>query len=277
MASVASPSVYLYKICYSEETISKIEPGYLILDNLKNERPDWFEYWPIRDFLLKEEMDEEDLYGFFSPKFESKTLLSYQQVIDFIRPKCEEVDVFLFSPQPDMGAFFLNIFEQGETFDPGLIESFEKFLEASHRPTPIRQLVMDSRQIVFSNYFVAKPAFWREWLSLNEALFAICEGPSTPMQQSFTQTTSYPGAAQRKVFMMERVASLLLTTQPHWRTCCANPFAMGWSTARFREYPIDAYISDALKIAWRDQGYPEYMQAFSEIRNRFVSNGQKKQ
>jgi hypothetical protein len=275
MIPSVSPAIYIYQICYSEDTISKIETGYLILDNLKNDRPDWFEYWPIRNFLLKEKMDEEGFYGFVSPKFGQKTQLTYRQVIDFIQSKSDDTDVFIFSPQPDMGAFFLNIFEQGETFDPGLIDCFEEFLKAIRRPTPLRQLVMDSRQIVFSNYFVAKPAFWREWLSINEALYAICEGPATPLQQSLTHVTTYPGAVQRKVFLIERVASLLLTTQSQWRTRSANPFTMGWSTARFREHPTDAFISDALKMAWRDQGYPEYLKAFSEVRNRFVSSGQK--
>jgi hypothetical protein len=27
-----------------------MEPGYRMLDNLANERPDWYEYWPIRRF-----------------------------------------------------------------------------------------------------------------------------------------------------------------------------------------------------------------------------------
>jgi hypothetical protein len=266
-------NILLHKIFYSAQTRDQIEPGYIALDNVKNERPDWFEYWPVRNFLINEVLDEDAYYGFFSPKFTDKTLLEYQQVIDFIRSKSNEFDVFLFSPQPDMGAFFLNIFEQGETFDSGLIESYEKFLFSIGRPVSLRQLVMDSRQIVFSNYFVAKPAFWREWLALNEALFTVCEGPETPLQQALTQTTSYPGAAQRKVFLMERAASLLLTIQPQWRTLSANPFAMGWSTARFREHPVDAFISDALKIAWREQGFQEYLQAFSQVRNRFVSSG----
>ena len=266
------PPVYLYQISYSEDVSEKIEPGYIVLDNLKNERPDWFEYWPIRNFLREEKLDENSFYGFFSPKFNQKTLLTYRHVFDFIAAQANDVDVFLFSPQPDMGAFYLNIFEQGETFDPGLIDSYESFLSYIGRPVPLRQLIMDSRQIVFSNYFVAKPKFWREWLTINEALFAICEGPSTPLQQSLTQATTYPGAVQRKVFLMERAASLLLTIQPHWRTRSANPFTMGWSMARFREHPTDAFISDALKIAWRDQGFPEYLQAFSQVRNRFIAS-----
>lgn len=264
------PPIQLYQIAYSKQTLNDIEPGYLVLDNLDNERPDWYEYWPIRRFLQSQTLDESTFYGFFSTKFGNKTQLTYQQVTDFIRSHADATDVFLFSPQPDMGAFFLNVFEQGETFDPGLTDSYETLLKKIGFQLDLRSLVMDSRQIVFSNYFVARPDFWREWLAINELLFATCEGSDTPLKHALTQTTTYPGAAQRKVFLMERAASLLLTIKPHWRTKAANPFTMGWSMSRLREQPINAYISDALKIAMREQAYPEYMHAFAKIRENFT-------
>jgi hypothetical protein len=197
-------------------------------------------------------------------------------VQQFISANAAATDVFLFSPQPDMGAFFLNVFEQGETFDAGLIDAYSAFLDHIGRPAPLRALVMDSRQIVFSNYFIAKPAFWREWLKLNEPMFAICEGPGVgaeaALKAGLTQATSYAGpagAAQRKVFLMERAASLVLATQPHWRSLAYNPYGFGWSMSRFREHPTEAVISDALKMAWRDQRYPQFMQAFQTVRERF--------
>jgi hypothetical protein len=267
-------TVLLHHIAYSPATATASEVGYRVLDNLANPRPDWYEYWPIRRFLLEEALDDDAFYGFFSPKFGAKTGLVHGDVEAFVRESAARADVVLFSPQPDMGAFFLNVFEQGETFDPGLIEAYEAFLSHIGRPVPLRALVMDSRQTVFSNYFVARPAFWRAWLALNEALFAVCEDPQHPLHASLTAPTSYPGpggvGAQRKVFLMERAASLLLATQP-WRSVAHNPFGMGWSVSRFREHPTEAYISDALKIAWRDQRYPQYLQAFATIRDRFRS------
>jgi len=220
-------------------------------------------------------LDDNAFYGFFSPKFGSKTALSHGQVRAFVQQAAggdARADVVLFSPQPDMGAFFLNVFEQAEAFDAGLIAAYEAFLAHIGRPVPLAGLVMDSRQVVFSNYFVARPAFWREWLALNEAMFGICEGPDSDLKSALCAATSYSGpagAAQRKVFLMERAASLLLTIQPQWRSVAHNPFGMGWSMSRFREHPNEAFISDALKIAWRDQRYPQYLQAFIAVRERF--------
>ena len=264
-----APLVHLYQIAYSPAALDLIQPGYRVLDNLDNPRPDWFEYWPMRRFLLNQPLDEAAFYGFFSPKFGAKTHLSHAEVVTFVRSQADHADVLLFSPQPDMGAFFLNVFEQGETFDAGLIDAYSALLTSIGRPAPLRQLVMDSRQIVFSNYFVARPAFWREWLRLNEALFAACEDPHHPLHSQLCQATSYGNGAQRKVFLQERAASLLLATQAHWRSQAYNPFSFGWSASRFREHPTEAVISDALKMAWRDHKFPQYIQAFATVRERF--------
>lgn len=264
------PDIHLHQIAYSPATLAALEPGYRLLDNLDNLRPDWYEYWPIRRYLLGQALDEAAFYGFFSPKFGHKTGLTHAQVSAAVQAGAAEgADVVLFSPQPDMGAFFLNVFEQGETFDPGLIDAYEAFLAHIGRPHKLRELVMDSRHIVFSNYFVARPAFWREWLAFNEPFFALCEGPASPLRDALVCPTTYPGAAQRKVFLQERVASLILATQPRWRSKAVDPFPMAWSASRLREFPHEAVLSDALKIAYRDQGFPEYLQAFVKIRSVF--------
>lgn len=276
MTDATPAPVHLHLIAYSRAVADAVAPPWRVLDNLDNPRPDWFEYWPIRRHLLyaleQGLLDEQAFYGFFSPKFTHKTGLSCEQVQAFVQAHAAEADVLLFSPQPDMGSFFLNVFEQGETFDPGLIDAYGALLAHLGQPLPLRQLVMDSRQVCFSNYFVARPAFWRAWLALNEALFTVCEGPPSPLQAALTQATSYPGPhgpVQRKVFLQERACSLLLTTQPHWRSVPHDPFGMGWSTSRFRDHPVEAFTSDALKRAFRDTGWPHYLQAFSAVRERF--------
>jgi hypothetical protein len=266
-ASIVNP-VNLYHIAYSPKTLSEVAPGYEVLNNVDSPRNDWREYWPIRRFLLEEKIHAESYYGFFSPRFLEKTGLSHAQVTAFVQTAAADADVTLFSPQPDMGAFFLNVFEQAETFDPGFIAASEAFLEAVGMPVRLADLVMDSRQIVFSNYIVARPAFWREWLCLTEKLFAICEGEDSALQRALICETSYPGAVQRKVFLMERLASLLLAVDPRWRGRTFNPFALAWSSSRLNQFRLEAVLSDALKIAMREQGFPEYRQAFATLRQR---------
>ena len=262
--------VKLYQIVYSQKTLEGLAPGYAALDNRDSPKNDWREYWPIRNFLLNEALEEDCLYGFFSPRFQDKIGLNHGQVVDFIKSSAPETDVFTFSPQPAMGAFFLNVFEQNEVFDPGFIAASEAFLAAVGMSVNLATLVMDSRQIVFSNYFVARPVFWRNWLILNEKLFEVCEGPDNAIKAGLTAQTTYTGAVQRKVFLMERIVSLLLTINPAWKVRAYNTFNCAWSASRLNQSREDAVISDALKIAMREQGYSQYLAAYSAIRNKFL-------
>jgi hypothetical protein len=264
-ATASGAPVYLYHIGYSPETVALREPGYLLLDNTANPRPDWFEYWPIREFLLGRALDENAYYGFFSPRFREKTFLSFAQVAQYIGSR--DADVYTFSPQPDIGALFLNVFEGGEMCDRGYLATCDKFVKAIGLNVQLAALVMDSRTVVHSNYLVARPEFWRRWLAINERLFALAEGiEPSDFRDELVQPTDYKGGAQRKVFMVERMASLLLTLQPCNVAPC-DPYLMGWST-QLSHNRLDAIISDALKIAFRDLRYGEYLWAYNEVRKR---------
>jgi hypothetical protein len=263
--------IQLHHIAYSDQTAAEMPEGYFLLDNRQDNRHDWREYWPIRSYLLSSELDPESYYGFFSPKFASKTGLSHQGVVDFIDAAPAGTDVFTFSPQPDMGSFFLNVFEQNDLFDPGFTAAADAYLASLPHPRlagSVGALVMDSRQVVFSNFIVAKPAFWTAWLALTEPMFAICEGSDSALKTALVHATTYTGAVERKVFMIERMASLLLTLEPHWRVKAYDTFRCAWSATRLGEQKLDAVISDALKVAMREIGHPEYTEAFSQLRAR---------
>lgn len=268
-----TPDIHLYQIAYNPQTLAQVQSsGFLVLDNLENVRPDWYEYWPIRNFLLSQALDEDAFYGFFSPKFTAKTNMTHADVCVFIRAALAKgpLDVALFSPQPDMGASFLNVFEQAELFDAGCMQTAKDFLHLQGLDLPLESMVMDSRQTVFSNYFVARPAFWRVWLAQTEALFALAEDSTHPLHAAMTINTSYGSNAQRKVFISERLASLLLCLHPEFRVASANTFNFGWSTSRFRQQPEDVYINDALKMAFRESGFPQYMDAFRKMREKLT-------
>ncbi len=232
----------LFQIVYSNDLKETIPKGFEVLDNRTNERPDWREYWPIRQFLLKALSDhsssnDAQVYGFFSPKFEAKVQLTAQEVQRKISRLGEgECDVMLFSPQADMGCFFRNVFEQAETFDPGITQSAQAFFDYVGISVKLDRLIMDSRQVVFSNFFAATREFWRTWFSLTEQLFSVCEGPQTPLQRLLKQETNYPGHVQRKVFILERIASVLLTIQANrWKVSVHNPFLAVWSLSGLRK------------------------------------------
>src|SRR5210317_880605 len=103
----------IFQISYSPEIRTQLDPGFDVTGDETNPRPDWFEYWHIRQFLLSTQLEPSTFYGFFSPKFKEKTNLVASDVHNFI-DKHGDKDVISFSPYLDQSALFLNIVEQAD-------------------------------------------------------------------------------------------------------------------------------------------------------------------
>ena len=208
-----SVPVSIHQIFYDEASCAQLEPGYLPLDNSANLRPDWYEFWSIRQFLLETPLQPDRWYGFFSPRFAEKTGLDSAAVLEFIQTIDGYAGVALFSPYWDQIAYFQNPFEQGEYYHPGLMAVARRFLDVAELRIDLDRLVSDTLTAVFSNYLVAKPAFWVEWLRLANVLFEFVEHSDDPAAIAMRTATRYKGepeAVAMKVFIQERLASLVL-------------------------------------------------------------------
>ena len=256
--------VHTYQILNHYTPRQDLDPGFEVLDNSANERPDWYEYWPIRKFLLSESLDEDGFYGFLSPKFRLKTNLSAADVREFVQASDPATDVVLFSPSIHNSALFLNVFEHGNAEHPGLLQVAKDFFARIHHSRPLEDLISDSRNTVHSNYFIAKPRFWRAWLAVTEQLFDIAETADDPLGIRLRTPTRYRGSrnVQMKIFLMERLATWVLITDGSFAARAHDPFA-----ARSRIYKLPlAIICDALKIAYATQGRRQYMDVFLMLR-----------
>ena len=257
-------AMHIYQILNHYTSRQELDPGFKVLDNSVNERPDWFEYWPIRTFLLNETLDEDAFYGFLSPKFKLKSSLSSDVVREFILDADTAVDVVLLSPSIHNSAYYLNVFEHGDAEHPGLKDVAKRLFQRLGLPNDLDSLVSDSRNTVFSNYFIAKPRFWRAWLAINEKMFAIAETPSDALGEALRAPTSYRGSSnvQMKIFIMERVATWLLTCDRSFAARVRDPFV---ARRRIYKLPI-ALVCDALKIAYATQGRAQYKDVFLLVR-----------
>lgn len=266
MPNINKSQVHGFVISYTAEIYDNVQSPFTPLDNRENPRPDWQEYWPIRKFLLSENLIEDHYYGFFSPRFQEKTGLNAKQIVDYVSKLDSDTDAILFSPQPDMGAFFLNIFEQNEIFDPGFKESSQSFCNFAELNIDISKIVMDSRNIIFSNYFFAKPIFWKRWLSVCEVLFNVCENyPIIAKFHGWLNETSYRNKIQRKVFLIERLASLILSIDNLWKTHAHNPFLFAYSSSKLNQFPQRAIKCDALKIAFNETNNNVYLKIYNDL------------
>jgi hypothetical protein len=257
-------AVQIYQILNHYTPREELDPGFEVLDNSGNERPDWFEYWPIRKFLLNQALDENTFYGFLSPKFKLKTSLNSADVREFILAAGSAVDVVLLSPSIHNSAYYLNVFEHGDAEHPGLKSVAKALFDRLELFSDLDSLVSDSRNTVHSNYFIAKPRFWRAWLAINEKMYAIAETPGDALGEALCAPTTYRGAAhvQMKIFVMERVATWLLTSGSDFTAAVRDPFV---ARSRIYKLPV-AVMCDALKIAYATQGRSQYKDVFLLLR-----------
>lgn len=263
----------IHQIYYSEQTRSELDPGFLPLDNLRNERPDWREYWPIRRFLSTQELDPDRYYGFFSPKFRQKTGLSAQAVHEFIRRQEGSPDVISFSPFFDQMAFPLNIVELAAVRHA----CADTFAECAAMVAPAFQAdssVMSSLDTIYCNFFVAKARFWAEWLRACERIFEVAEQALTPLGQALNRFVMYETAsAPAKVFVIERIASLLLWSQPQWQVKTYNPTLLPPLSPKFAAMVTGPtlLVLDSLKIAYCRTGAEQYLAAYRQLRDTVMT------
>lgn len=203
-------AINLYKIYYDEASFKAIAPPYLPLDN-RNGSDGWFELMPILNFLETHELDPKAWYGFVSPKFPEKANLELTDVTALIAAD-PQADVALFSSRWLYLLWFDNVWTQGEAFHPGLIDSAEKFLRSLGHQPDLRREIGDFRDSVFSNFIVARPAFWQEWRQLARAYvdYTRAQGPDA----ADNRATFYIGPATHyplRTFVQERLACWVLS------------------------------------------------------------------
>lgn len=260
-------AVFLYQILNHYTPRESLDSGFLTLDNSANEKPDWFEYWPMRNFLVNEPLNEDSFYGFVSPKFKYKTNLSAAAARDFVSGQNGAADVVLLSPSIHLTAYHWNVFKFGDFVHPGLLDVANLFFRRIGEPTNLHEMVTNSSNEVYSNYIIAKPRFWRAWLNVTEQLYAIAESPTDPLGMKLREPTIYRGNrnVQMKIFIMERIATWLLARDSQFRARARDPFV-----ARSRVYKLPgAIVCDALKIAYVTSGCKEEYRDVFHLVSRF--------
>lgn len=258
--------VHIWQIVYSAASRKICDPGFQQLDNLRNERPDWYEYWPIRGFLNSHELDEDAFYGFLSPKFGEKTGLASPTVFEFIQNNHKGRDVFLFSHYFEQLAFFRNVFEQAEANHPGLTELTVQFLSRCGLDANLSGMISCSKNAVFSNYLVARPSFWRTWFSITEKLFRMAEDPGDALYGKLNATAPYQSDAQYKVFILERIAPYLLAKY-ELSAIKAFPLVHRVSDHAFsHQFYTELVVMDAMKYCHLESHHRAYLQIYEIIR-----------
>jgi hypothetical protein len=259
--------INIHQIYYSDETRKLLLPGFIPLDNTNSPRSDWFEFWVILNFLNKNSLEDDAWYGFLSPKFYEKTNIESQFVLGALENYGDNANVAIFSPEWDQLSYFLNPFEQGEVWHPGLMALSQKFVDSIDLKVDLKSLVSDTTSSVFSNYIIAKKEFWMEWKKIAGAFFEYAENNA-----EFKSHTSY-GSIQiqypMKTFIQERIASLILSTS-NFKVLSIDQSFTGPIISRL--FPQDAitrrYLQgcDLMKKKYRETLDDKFLAMYWELR-----------
>jgi len=263
----------IFQIFYDQPSKEKNLSGFIPIDNTKSERPDWYEFWVILNFLRNNTLQDDTFYGFLSPKFFEKTNLDSNYIFNFIS-NSEKFDVALFSPGWDQIAYFQNAFEQGEVWHPGLINTTQNFLKTYNYDINLNNLVSDSLSTVFSNYVIAKKEYWVQWKIIAEFLFEYFEkNYSIDIMTNYgTSIKSYP----IKVFIQERLPTLVLSSCNFKVIAVDNSFS---SPIFDRIFPNNLYTRkllqtcDLMKIKYRETLDEEFIKMYWKIRSDILYFG----
>lgn len=261
--------IRVFQIFYNEQTRSMLDHGFEPLDNTANERPDWHEYWGIRNLFLARNFADEDYVGVLSPKFREKTGLDSDYVMGCVSKS--EKEVCSFSPYFDQMSLYRSSFEQGERYHPGIVEATNRFLAEVGFGMDVRRFAHASNRCVFSNYFVAKGSFWTRWLWLAGKLHDLCEVGSR-ISEDMNSATLHNGRLdkQLKVFVMERLVSVILERSGTDASYHGKPESAPCADRSFSRMLPQLKECDRLKYLYSVSSEVDYLRQFVELRDSLL-------
>jgi hypothetical protein len=264
--------IKIYQIFYSNQTFEALDPGFIPLDNSDGPK-DWMEYWAIREYFLNNEVGLNDLIGFFSPRFKEKTGLESSHVFEHINNN-PDADIYLFNPYYHLAAWHTNVFLQGEISHPGLIDLTNKLLQQIEIDIDTSKLIMSSLNTVFCNYFVANINFWKDWLSTCEYIFSTSQKEKESGDIALSAKTNYlRGDYEMQIFLIERIASLLLADVKKWRICPKYIYKdMNYAASKNVDLVEILNILDSLKTSFLISKDINFLKTYDYEKNKLITD-----
>lgn len=263
--------VHIYQIYYDQKSRDKVHQPFIPWNNSNPTDKTWYEYSAIRNILLSESFKESDYIGIFSPRFYEKTGMKPKDVLDIIDKSNHEV--ISFSPNISQSCLYINSFYQGEIYHPGLMDIGQSLSDRLNIGIDIRSLWQDQTRIIFSNYFVAKFCFWRKWLEVAEGLYDVSNNTLTALSgrlNTFSSHRCYSDKYQFKIFLMERIVSLVLEKYAQNAQIGLNYKQYLMQNRKDRKY-INAYLTlDEIKSKYIKTKNKYYLCRYENYRKQII-------
>lgn len=268
-------SIRLYQIFYRDDQQPCLDPDMLPWDNRNNPRPEWCEYWIMRSANQEPQRFFGELTGFFSWRCKDKLGFGAEQIRGFLQAH-PGADGYLFSPAVFQVAFYRNVWEQGETWHPGLTALAQHLLDTLGYHVDLASSIDHHLTTAFCNYWVARRPFWEAYFAFMEPIFSYLESrrelPSDPFWQprfGSTGSSEHIQALPVIPYLVERLFSVFVKLHPEF-TIAAWEYA--WPDLQRRTYHAAGLIPLAnwCKRQLAATGDPFFLQCFQRLRQEMA-------
>lgn len=259
-------NIHLYQISRHPEV------GFLPLQ--EGDRLDWGDYAAIRAYFINEVVDEEALYGFFPAGFADQSGITAADMTQFVESNSGN-DAYLFVPNQRDAACFLNVFEEAEFRHPGFRQLAQDYLDTVGLSLDLREFVTDSRATAQAGNMLAKPVFWKTWFDLCEQVFALAESGDGPLAAGLNATSGDNSPVALKVWLTDRIASLVLALDQQLRIAVFDHAARPLSDLASLAYRDKLPQLDAMKRDYLATGDITLIDSFLALRSSILQYAEK--
>lgn len=203
-------------IFYDDLTAESIPDGFIGLSNTNPRRKELFEVEPILKFVSQTPIEDDEFYGFFSPRIFEKTGLESSDFNALVKLDLRDFDIVSIAPLPLYFSSQLNPVAQAETAHGDFTRRFEFLISKVDRDHSLKTEEFAGQKIdvtyfLLSHYFLARGHFWKTWARYVE-LALSAEAEDGQLHLLLNESCPYPGKAEDYrylVFLLERLAGLI--------------------------------------------------------------------
>ena len=232
----------IHQIWYRDEQQPVLDGRLKHWDNRENLRPEWCEYWIMRQAYQQFEQHFDSLTGFFSWKFKEKLGIDVAQIEGLIQAH-PGADCYIFSPAVFQVAFYRNVWHQAEVWHPGMTRIAQNLLEALGHHIDLANSIDHHLSTAYANYWIGSRPFWQAYFNFMEPVFAHIEEkkdkPDSPFWQHRYGSTGGQGHVQSLPiipYLVERLFSVFVKQHPQFKI-------VAW------EFPLDVLQQRAFRAA----------------------------
>ncbi len=264
-------NLLIYQIYFDENSHRILDSGFIPIDNRSPIDPELYEFSVIYRYFKEHGFEDETFYGFLSPSFYNKTVVTSSQLFEFVNVNYNKADAFYISSGWDQIAYHQNVFYQGEFFHPGFMNVASEFFQAiGGDPAKVFDSYSVFNNTVYSNYVVANGRYWKAWFELAEKFYGlfksgIVSSLHLPATYAKTDTT-------QAVFLQERLHTYLLMQRPDLRVVPYDTTLIGpMLLTMFIDTPLNRKLirsCEALKCQFLAEGDLDALNLYHQIQKK---------